>query len=49
MEKEIKHIWVSHDEPSDTKAKIAVVITIIVCGIALFFACIYSILPALLS
>lgn len=49
MEKDIKHIWVSHDEPSDKKAKAAVVLAIIVLGIAAFLICIYSIIPAMLS
>jgi hypothetical protein len=49
MEKDQKHIWVAHDEPSETRAKAVVVSTIIILGIAAFLACIYSILPALLS
>ena len=49
MEKDIKHIWVAHDEPSDTKTKAFVVSMIIILGIAAFLICIYSIIPALLA
>ena len=49
MEKDQKHIWVAHDEPTDTRVKAVMVSTIIVLGIAAFLICIYSIIPALLS
>ncbi len=49
MEKDIKHIWVAHDEPSEIRAKAVVVSMVIILGIAAFLICIYSVIPALLA
>lgn len=49
MEKDQKYIWVPHDEPGDTRAKVVMAVAIIALGLAALLVCIYSVIPKLLS
>jgi len=49
MEKDKKQMWIPADEPTDTRAKVVVACIAIALGVFAFMACIYGVIPALLS
>ena len=49
MDNEQKRIWIANPEPTDFKTKAFVICMIIILGIAALLACVFGIIPALLS